>query len=151
MSYTDHNEIVNDALHALLIGEYGIPVEYNDDEFYNPNYRTSECIRYYMTVSDESTYNSDGEDRVFNYVLEHYFNHKRLAKKNYEKTIWERENQTRQLLAENRTYQPSNTYKWHDLMIETSEVLRRENADGEQLQEKYIKMEISLRRFCQWA
>lgn len=150
MSYTDHTEIVNDALHALLIGEFKVPVKYERENGFIPDLRRGECIRYFNVSQDHISNNSDGEDRQFNYELDYWFNKRVITKTNFEKTVWERVEQLRQLLAENVTYQPSD-YKWHDLVIDVCELVHLEDEDGNLTGESLVHFEFNMMRFCQWA
>jgi len=151
MAYTDHTQVVNDALHALLIGEHKIPVDYESSEDYEPDLRRGECIRYYNVDQVNVGNGSGGEHRQFNYELDHFFNRGNYTKKQFEKLIWERYERTRQLLKENRTYQPSNVYKWNNLEIEEMAVVDIVDENDELTGEKAIHIVFNFKRFCEWT
>jgi|GEM_PF-1818239 len=151
MSYTNHTKTVNDALHALLLGEFSIPVDYSAYDDYDPDFRSGECIRYYNIDQPPAGGNSSGEDRQFDYELDYWFSNRNVEKKDYDAKIWARYEQVRQLLKENSTYQPSSAYKWHDIEIETMVIVDVLDEDDNKTGEKAIHLEFNMKRFCQWA
>ena len=148
MAYTNHTKTVNDALHALLIGEFKQSVFLQSK--FEPKFKENEFISYWLVDSDFDSTFSDGENRMYNYEIKIYFNRKVMNREFFENTISARMEQLRQLLSENKTYQPSDVYKWHDAKIDLIEIIEiEEDEDMEEM--IYINCEFSLMRACIWA
>lgn len=148
MSYTNHLKTITDALHSLLISEFKIKVEYSKD--FRMNFGQSEYISYWCTEQNLISTNTDGEDREYVFEIFHYFDNKRFDKKLFDEKISERVEQLKQLVMENKTYQPGDVYKWHDAELESIGIEHFE--DEEELPNIYfIQSELHLRRFNEWA
>ena len=148
MAYTDHLQTVNDALHALLIGEFETDIKFESE--FQPNWKRSEYIRYWPVSQIYVSGNTSGEDRQYTYDIDIYFNIKQMSRNVFKNTVSERLERLKQLLMENRTYQPSDVYKWHDGTVDEIEILKRDEEDDYE-GIYYVHCEFTIMRFNQWA
>ena len=145
---TNHLKTINDALHALLIS-YAPEL--------NPlmpgesiRFKSNEFMRYWCIAQDFISADNSGETREYTYEINHYFNVTNLDRPKFVNTVFGRLEEIKELLMENRTYQPSGVYKWNDLSINTIEVLQIEE-EKPLAGTYYIKFEVKLKRFNQWS
>jgi len=145
---TNHLKTINDAFHSLLISYQPelSPLKPGKDL----KWKRNEYMRYWCTGQDLISADNSGETRQYTYEINHYFNFTNLDRPKIVNTVFGRLEDIKEALMENRTYQPSEVYKWNDLAINLIEVLRLDE-DEALAGIYYIRFELTLMRFNQWS
>ena len=159
VTYTDYQgDIINPALDALMNTEFNSNAPIVETRFY-PEFegdylaRRGEYIRWYSDESEFINGVTNGETREYTYILNYYIdNANRYIKDFYEKVISDRVQRLNKLLIENRTYQPSNVYKWHDAVMETIGKPEKLNETIEDAKDSIyvVEMEFKVTRTNTW-
>lgn len=154
VTYTDYQEIINQALHSLLIDEFAtIGVRFFPEFEENELARKGEYIRWFADGDDFESGLSNGETRKYNYTIVYYIdNHHKYVKKFYEQTISDRAERLNKLLIQNPTYEVSSAYKWHNMVIESRTKPTRLSDEQEDVRDSiyFVEMSVSLMRTNTW-
>jgi len=159
VTYTDYQgDVINPALDALINAEFNTTaplVETRFKDVFEQSYLDTrgEYIRWYSDQSEFISGLSNGETREYTYIINYYIdNANRYIKDFYEKVISDRVQRLNQLLIENRTYQPSSVYKWHDAVMETIGKPEKLNETIEDVKDSIyvVEMEFKITRTNTW-
>ena len=122
ITFTNHVKTIKDALHFLLVEEFKPTKIVMAKEFDPGHISDGEYIRYFLVDQPILEFHSDGETREYTYDGSYYFDEKRYNFSNiFDDLVSPRIERFKRLLHNNRSYAPSNAYKWHHLELDIAE------------------------------
>ena len=135
ITYTNYAETITDAFRGLLTSEFKGRIRHS--KYFEPDQMTSgEYFRYYLIEQPILEFHSDGETREYTFDCAWYFDEKRRDyKKVFDKLVSERIERFKRLLHNNRSYAPSDAYKWHHLSVEPDESFYLDETGEEELEQ----------------
>jgi len=160
MTYSDfQGEIINPALHALMRNEFNTSGSSILDTRFYPDFeleylaKRGEYIRWFANDSEFISGLSNGETRQYNYTITYYIdNAHQYVKKFFETMVTDRLERLTKLLVQNRTYEVSGAYKWHDCLVQNRSRLTRLNEVVEEAKDSimFVEMQVSIMRTNTW-
>ena len=118
ITYTNHVETITDSLRYLLVQEFNCEIV-QEEKFVSKHLDKGEYFNYYLTEQPIELLHSDGETRNYTFECKWFFNTKQFEfRKTFDDLVSERIERLKRLLYNNRSYTPSNVYKWHHLVTE---------------------------------
>ena len=128
MSYTNNLEAVTDGLRTILYAEFK-PRHVELNPAFEPDKMThGEYIRYWVLDSYAERY-ADGETRFYTVEVVLYFDMARRIQKTFDDVWSERIERLQQVLMDNSSYTPSDTYTWHNINIRVEPVEKMEDTE----------------------